>query len=130
MKIQVYLWRAFKVHPGNRKSGDVHGNTAVQIKRAHDEKEPSANNGPAHKLKQEKMGVTSSERNSNAKLIQRQSHRVPVLQQNPLYQPQRHQQQTVDLTDGEGPIYPVKKVKELVRKRRGVLFRRYSLVDH
>lgn len=40
----LYLRRAFEVHPRNRQSGDVHGNTPVQIECAHNEKEPPTYN--------------------------------------------------------------------------------------
>lgn len=42
MQCVSYLRRAFEVHPGDRQSGDVHGNAPIQIQCTHNEKEASA----------------------------------------------------------------------------------------
>lgn len=45
-----YLWWTPEVHSWNRQSSNVHGDTAVQVQRPHNEQEPPANNWPVNRM--------------------------------------------------------------------------------
>lgn len=55
-----YLWWAFKVHPRNRKSSDIHCNTSVEIECSYNEEEPPAYNWSVKKKKRKIITIKSN----------------------------------------------------------------------